>query len=236
MIHGRRSQRPHAILTALGAAVSEGFPRLPGRDSLKAQCRDLTLAGSPLPESHVDVVPLTAEQVEGVGAPPAGAAVTSTRGRRGHARSVQDSASWVHSEPAPNRGRAARRQVPLVSLAGEGGPPSEEEVKRRSHSEPPQSDRGRGGSPAASINTDLSRGISPEDRRVAALERKLAQQDERIRQLFAQQLAEPHEDVAQSRQRRSHGAVFVAEHQRSKKARSGRDYPDALRDFPAIPL
>ncbi len=34
--------------------------------------------------------------------------------------------------------------------------------------------------------------------RVAALERKLAQQDERIRQLFAQQLAEPHEDVSSS--------------------------------------
>jgi hypothetical protein len=33
---------------------------------------------------------------------------------------------------------------------------------------------------------------------VAALERKLAQQDERIRQLFAQQLAEPHEDVSSS--------------------------------------
>jgi uncharacterized coiled-coil protein SlyX len=35
-----------------------------------------------------------------------------------------------------------------------------------------------------------------EDRRVAALERKLAQQDERIQQLFAQQLAEPNEDVS----------------------------------------
>jgi hypothetical protein len=35
-----------------------------------------------------------------------------------------------------------------------------------------------------------------EDKRVAILERKLAQQDERIRQLFAQQLAEPNEDVS----------------------------------------
>ena len=41
-----------ARLTALSAAVSEGFPRLPGRDSKNAQCRDLTLAGSPLPDPH----------------------------------------------------------------------------------------------------------------------------------------------------------------------------------------
>ncbi len=33
---------------------------------------------------------------------------------------------------------------------------------------------------------------------MVVLERKLAQQDERIRQLFAQQLAEPHEDVSSS--------------------------------------
>ena len=185
-----------ARLTALGAAVSEGFPRLPGRDSKNAQCRDLTLAGSPLPDSHADVVPLTADQVGSVGAPPAEDAVASKRGRRSHARAVQDSASWVQSEPAPHRGRTARRQAPLVSPAGQGGPTSADGVERRSHSEPPQSDRRRGGSPAASIHTDLSRGTSPEDRRVAALERKLAQQDERIRQLFAQQLAEPHEDVS----------------------------------------
>ena len=177
--------------------MSEGFPRLPGRDSLKAQCRDLTLAGSPLPEPHADVVPLTAEQVGWVEAPPADAAAT-TRARRGHARSVQDSDSWVQSEPAPNRGRATKRQAALVSRTGEGGLLSEEEVERRSHSEPARSERGRGSSPSASLHTVLSRGTSPEDRRVAALERKLAQQDERIRQLFAQQLAEPHEDVSSS--------------------------------------
>ncbi len=34
-------------LTAVHAAVSGGFPRLTGRDSAGAQCRDLTLSGSP---------------------------------------------------------------------------------------------------------------------------------------------------------------------------------------------
>jgi hypothetical protein len=77
-----------ARLTALGTAVSEGFTRLPGRDSLRVQCRDLTLSGSPLPESHADVIPLTAEQVEEVGAPPATAAAASTRARRRPAHSV----------------------------------------------------------------------------------------------------------------------------------------------------
>jgi hypothetical protein len=36
----------------------------------------------------------------------------------------------------------------------------------------------------------------PDKRAFAELERKLARQEERIRQLFAQQLAEPHEDVS----------------------------------------
>ncbi len=82
-----------ARVAALGTAVSEGFTRLPGRDSLRAQCRDLTLSGSPLPESHADVVPLTAEQVEEVGAPPSSTAVAGKRVRRGPTHSVQNSSS-----------------------------------------------------------------------------------------------------------------------------------------------
>jgi hypothetical protein len=191
---------PEAVrLTALGTAVNEGFTRLPGRNSIRAQCRDLTLSGSSLPESHADVVSLTAEQVGEVGAPPSAAAATGTRVRRGPTQSVQNSSSWVGSDPVPGRGRSSHRQPTLISLDDGGGEPDEEEVERRSRSAPPSSERARVPSPAASIHTDQSQGISlAEDRRVVALERKLAQQDELIRQLFAQQLAESHEDVSSS--------------------------------------
>ncbi len=193
----RRSQSPHLSQRWVIKAVSEGFTRLPGRDSLRAQCRDLTLSGSPLPESHADVVPLTAEQVEEVGAPPSTAAAAGPRVRRGPAHSVQNSSSWVSADPVPGRGRSSHRQPTLRSPEDERGPPDEEEVERRSRSAPPPSERERAPSPAASIHTDRSQASSlAEDKRVAALERKLAQQDERIRQLFAQQLAEPHEDVS----------------------------------------
>ena len=151
----------------------------------------------PLPESHADVIPLTAEQVEEVGAPPSTAAAAGTRGGRKPAFSVQNSSSWVSSDPIPGRGRSSRRQPTPSSIEDEGGDPDEAEVVRRSRSEPSASDRARAPSPAASIHTDRSQGTSlAEDRRVAALERKLAQQDERIQQLFAQQLAEPNEDVS----------------------------------------
>jgi hypothetical protein len=40
---------PDTRRIALDAAVASGLTRLPGRDSERAQCRDLTLFGSPLP-------------------------------------------------------------------------------------------------------------------------------------------------------------------------------------------
>ena len=56
-------------LSALDAAVREGFARRPGRDSPRAQCQDLTLSGFPLPVAHAAVCLLTAQQIVSMGAP-----------------------------------------------------------------------------------------------------------------------------------------------------------------------
>jgi hypothetical protein len=55
---------------ALDAALASGLTRLPGRDSERAQCRDLTLFGSPLPGPPSALRPLTSEQVEALGVVP----------------------------------------------------------------------------------------------------------------------------------------------------------------------
>ena len=180
-------------LVAVRAAVSEGFPRLTGRDSMGAQARDLTLAGSPLPGSNPDVVPLTIDQIRSVGAPPAATEAKQARVRRGQQLAAQNSASWVSQDLVPNRGRQPRRLPTPVE------PQSEEEAEPRSQSAPAQSRSLSGSrSPERESSAGSSRGQSPppDKRAFAELERKLARQEERIRQLFAQQLAEPHEDVS----------------------------------------
>jgi hypothetical protein len=52
---------------ALDAALASGLTRTPGRDSDRAQCRDLTLFGSPLPTAAAALIPLTLAQVEALG-------------------------------------------------------------------------------------------------------------------------------------------------------------------------
>ncbi len=180
-------------LEALEAAVREGFSRRPGRDSDRAQCQDLTLSGSPLPAAHSDVRLLTSEQIVSMGAPPPPEPQTA-RGRR--ALAVRNSDSWVESDLLPRRGRQAARDVtPGAAELGErpgrarSAPPSalEERVLDLE-----ASDSSRTSSPARSA-------VETADKRVMDLERKLAmQEEERIRQLFAQQLAEPNEDVSSS--------------------------------------
>jgi hypothetical protein len=49
---------------ALEAAVADGLTRIQGRVNEKAQCRNLTLFGSPLPSSHAALSTLTLTQVE----------------------------------------------------------------------------------------------------------------------------------------------------------------------------
>ena len=168
-------------LTALNAAVREGFARRPGRDSPRAQCQDLTLSGSPLPVAHSDVRLLTAEQIRAMGDP-------GTE----PPREVRNSNNWVDGTLVPRRGRQITRAVtPAVGDDVGGG------AEERSHSAPPNDSRARVDSVASS-----SRGSSPAresvgtDRRVDELLRRIAAQDERIRQLFDQQLAEPNEDVS----------------------------------------
>jgi hypothetical protein len=74
-----------------------------------------------------------------------------------------------------------------------------EEAAGRSRSAPPNASEGRGSTVTSRSFRESSpaRSVSfAADKRVEDLEYKLAQQDERIRQLFAQQLAEPNEDVS----------------------------------------
>ncbi len=61
---------PDTCRIALDAALASGLTRLPGKDSARAQCRDLTLFGSPLPGPHATLRPLTLEQVEALGIVP----------------------------------------------------------------------------------------------------------------------------------------------------------------------
>ncbi len=149
-------------MDALEAAGSDDFPRLRGKDSERAQCRDLMLAGSILPAAHSDVQPLTILQIEAMGVPPL------SRGRT-FARSVTLAA-------ASDGGMAVRSQ----SLPA---------ARESANTSPGRDASSRGSSPAAQASPAT-------DRHVAELERRIAQQDERIRQLFAQQLAEPNEDVS----------------------------------------
>ncbi len=172
-------------LSALDAAVKEGFARRPGRDSPRAQCQDLTLSGSPLPVAHSDVRLLTADQIVSMGA--------SSPSAPPHA--VRNSDTWVEEDLPPRRGRTpARAATPAADLR-------REEETERSRSAPPMASQRLDSSAASGSSRESSparAGSLAADKRVEELERRLAQQDERIRQLFAQQLAEPNEDVSSS--------------------------------------
>ena len=176
-------------LAALEAAVREGFSRRPGRDSHRAQCQDLTLSGSPLPAAHSDVSLLTSEQIVSMGAPTP-PETQPARGRRSLA--VRNSDTWVESDLPPRRGRQAARVTPVAA--------EHAEIPGRARSAPPSANEERGSSPrspGSSRTSSPARSVAEAaDRRVVDLERKLAMQEERISQLFAQQLAEPNEDVS----------------------------------------
>ena len=190
---------PDARRLALDAALASGLTRLPGRDSARAQCRDLTLFGSPLPGPNATLHPLTLAQVEALGVVPP----STGRSRRSSVPPTR-----AASAPPPSRKkqgkstvRAATPAIVLAAADPEGAAPAPED--------PPSSHDG-GGSPARRFDggrkNSSSRSRSPSqesapsppatNQRVAELERLIASQDERIRQLFAQQLAEPHEDVS----------------------------------------
>ena len=183
-------------LEALAAALTEGLTRLPGKDTSRAQCRDLTLFGSPLPQAQSAVSPLTTAQIDSMGVvPPSG----RTRRSRGSSAPPGD------TEPAspPRRSRSAARRVPRGKAVRSTSP-------TESVPSSPASSRGANGSVVnvpsrseghrspSSVRSRGSPGAT--DRRVAELERQLLDQTERIQQLFAQQLAEPHEDVSSTYQ------------------------------------
>jgi hypothetical protein len=144
-------------LSALDAAVREGFARRPGRDSPRAQCQDLTLSGSPLPVAHADVRLLTAEQVVSMGAPSPSAPPSA----------VRNSDTWVDSELPPRRGRnpaTARAVTPAADTRGEEEP-------ERSRSAPPNATRKQGSSVASSPSRESSpsrSGSLAADKRVEA--------------------------------------------------------------------
>ena len=169
-------------LEALALALAAGLTRLPGRDTSRAQSRDLTLFGSPLPQALNAVSPLTTAQIVSLGVVPP----RRSRGR---------SAPPAPAEPArpKRRARSGSRVTPGPDAARSASP-AESVASARSSPRmdgeavldvPSPGGLGRSlGSPGATA------------KRVADLERLLLEQNERIQQLFAQQLAEPHEDVS----------------------------------------
>jgi hypothetical protein len=176
-------------LIALDAVVLEGFSRRPGKDSHRSQCQDLTLSGSPFPASRSGVSPLTAAQVVPMGAPEPAEVPEETPVQSRAAAAVRDSPSWVSSEGTTQRGRTRSRAVTPGNLA-EAAP------AERAHSAPPAGLPSPEGLRSSRNSSPSQPPSEAADRRVAELERKLAQQDERVWQLFAQQLAEPNEDVS----------------------------------------
>ena len=99
---------PDARRLALDAAMASGLTRAPGKDTERAQCRDLTLFGSPLSGPRSALRPLTTEQVQALGIVPP----SSARPRRSTlaAEKVGGSQARSLSEPPPKRqGRGQRR-------------------------------------------------------------------------------------------------------------------------------
>jgi hypothetical protein len=184
---------------ALDAALASGLTRLPGRDSERAQCRDLTLFGPPLPGPPSALRPLTSEQVKALGVvppstdrprrasvPPARSLSAPPSSRKGGARkAARAAAPAIALEPAIGRAPVPAVEDPPSSPDGGGSP-----AKRAG------SGRDRSPSRSRSPSSERTRSPPATSQRVAELERMLAAQEERIRQLFAQQLAEPHEDVS----------------------------------------
>jgi hypothetical protein len=91
---------PDARRLAIDAAVASGLTRAPGKDTERAQCRDLTLFGSPLPGPQSALRPLTTAQVQALGVVPTSAAR--------HRRSDGPPARSL-SEPLPPRQDRGRR-------------------------------------------------------------------------------------------------------------------------------
>jgi hypothetical protein len=125
---------PDTRRIALDAALASGLTRLPGRDSARAQCRDLTLFGSPLPGPHATLRPLTVEQVEALGVVPP----STDRSRRASVPPVR-----ATSAPPPSRRgrgnqtpRAATPAIVLAAADSKEAPPAPED--------PPSSDDGGG--------------------------------------------------------------------------------------------
>ena len=112
----------------------------------------------------------------------------------------------VRCRPPPSSrkggGRTAARATALVPEPAVVQAPVQEYVAPSSPdgggSPAKRAGGGRDRSPSRSRSPTIEPTRSPPatNQRVAELERMLAAQDERIRQLFAQQLAEPHEDVS----------------------------------------
>ena len=180
---------------ALDAAVASGLTRIQGRDNDRAQARDLTLFGSPLPTASTAGHPLTSAQVEALGVVPPSTTGATTRPRRASVPPRSQSVPTASRRP-PQRARApapAIAHVPAILPVVASDPPSSPDgggsPERRSSAHR---------SPSRSISPprETSRSPPATGRRVAELERMLADQNERIQQLFAQQLAEPHEDVS----------------------------------------
>jgi hypothetical protein len=106
--------------------------------------------------------------------------------RKGGARkAARATAPAIELEPAIGRAPVTELEDPPSSPDGGGSP-----EKRAGSS------RDRLPSQSRSPPSERTRSPPATSQRVAELERMLAAEEERIRQLFAQQLAEPHEDVS----------------------------------------
>jgi hypothetical protein len=116
---------PDARRLAIEAAVASGLTRAPGKDTERAQSRDLTLFGSPLPGPQSALRPLTTAQVVALGVvPPSTTRTPGPAGRR------TPGPVFIRT-PAPtpgsgsgddSRGRGGRPGEPgPPSLAGWGG-------------------------------------------------------------------------------------------------------------------
>ena len=183
-------------LVALAAAVTEGLTRLPGKDTSRAQCRDLTLFGSPLPQAQSAVSPLTTAQIDSMGVVPPSSRTRRSRGSSAPAGDTEPASPERRSRSAARgapRGEAVRFPSSTGSVHSSSSSPREDSGSAGDLH--PRSEGHRSPSPARSRGSP-----GATDRRVAELERMLLDQTERIQQLFAQQLAEPHEDVSSAYQ------------------------------------
>jgi hypothetical protein len=162
MIHGWRRRPTNERRIALDAAMASGLTRIQGRDNERAQCRDLTLFGSPLPTASAAVHTLTLEQVEALGVVPPSTTGASSRPRRASLPPRSQSIPAASRRPR-QRSRAPPRaiapdppdlpvvtNVPPSSPDGGGSPDRRLAAKRSpSRSVPPPREASR--SPPATV-------------------------------------------------------------------------------------